>query len=43
VSDANVVLSTRIANAKISYAGQGDLADVQRPGWWQRFLTMFGL
>ncbi|NRR31469.1 flagellar basal body L-ring protein FlgH [Oxalobacteraceae bacterium] len=43
VSDANVVLSTRIANAKISYAGQGDLADIQRPAWWQRFLTLFGL
>lgn len=43
VSDANVVLSTRIASAKISYAGQGDLADVQRPGWWQRVLTTFGL
>lgn len=43
VSDANVVLSTRIANARISYAGQGDLADLQRPGWWQRFLTLFGL
>jgi flagellar L-ring protein precursor FlgH len=43
VSDANVVLSTRIANAKISYVGQGDLAGVQRPAWWQRFLTMFGL
>lgn len=43
VSDANVVLSTRIADAKISYAGQGDLADSQRPAWWQRFLTFFGL
>jgi len=43
VSDANVVLSTRIANAKISYAGQGDLANLQRPAWWQRFLTLFGL
>jgi flagellar L-ring protein FlgH len=43
VSDANVVLSTRIANAKISYVGQGDLANVQRPAWWQRFLTLFGL
>ncbi|NVE01295.1 flagellar basal body L-ring protein FlgH [Massilia sp. BJB1822] len=43
VSDANVVLSTRIADAKISYAGQGDLADMQRPGWWHRFLTLFGL
>jgi flagellar L-ring protein precursor FlgH len=43
VSDANVVLSTRIADAKISYAGQGDLSDLQRPGWWQRILTTFGL
>ncbi|SDF64433.1 flagellar L-ring protein precursor FlgH [Massilia sp. PDC64] len=43
VSDANVVLSTRIADARISYIGQGDLANVQRPAWWQRFLTLFGL
>ncbi|MYM32221.1 flagellar basal body L-ring protein FlgH [Duganella sp. CY15W] len=43
VSDANVVLSTRIAGARISYAGQGDLSEVQRPAWWQRFLTLFGL
>jgi flagellar L-ring protein precursor FlgH len=43
VSDANVVLSTRIANARISYVGQGDLADVQKRAWWQRLLTMFGL
>lgn len=43
ISDANVVLSTRIADARITYAGQGDLADVQRPAWWQRFLTLFGL
>lgn len=43
VSDANIVQSTRIANAHISYAGQGDLAEVQRPAWWQRFLTQFGL
>lgn len=43
VSDANIVLSTRIAGARISYAGQGDLTDVQRPGWWQHFLTLFGL
>lgn len=43
VSDANVVLSTRIADARISYAGHGDLANAQRPAWWQRFLTLFGL
>lgn len=43
VSDTNVVLSTRIANARIRYTGQGDLADKQRPAWWQRFLTLFGV
>jgi flagellar L-ring protein precursor FlgH len=42
VSDTNVVLSTRIANARIRYSGQGDLSDKQRPAWWQRFLTLFG-
>lgn len=43
VSDTNVVLSTRIANARIRYSGQGDLSDKQRPAWWQRFLTLFGV
>jgi flagellar L-ring protein precursor FlgH len=43
VSDTNVVLSTRVANAKIRYSGEGDLADKQRPGWWQRLLTLFGI
>lgn len=43
ISDANVVLSTRISNARISYVGQGELADYQQRAWWQRFLTLFGL
>jgi flagellar L-ring protein precursor FlgH len=43
VSDTNVVLSNRIANARIRYSGQGDLSDRQRPAWWQRFLTLFGV
>lgn len=43
VSDTNIVLSTRVANARIRYSGQGDLADKQRPAWWQRFLTLFGV
>ncbi|HEX8611912.1 MAG TPA: flagellar basal body L-ring protein FlgH [Telluria sp.] len=43
LSDTNVVLSTRIADAKISYVGAGDLSDKQRPGWWQMVLTWFGL
>ncbi len=43
ISDTNTVLSTRIADAKISYLGDGDIANKQRPGWWQRCLTWFGL
>lgn len=43
VSDVNTVLSTRIADARISYAGEGDIADRQRSAWWQKVLTWFGL
>lgn len=43
VSETNVVLSSRIANARIRYAGQGDLSDHQRPAWWHRLLTLFGV
>ena len=43
VSESNTVQSTRIADARISYLGQGDIADRQRPSWWQRFLLWFGL
>jgi flagellar L-ring protein precursor FlgH len=43
ITDANTVLSTRIADAQISYVGDGDVAAKQRPAWWLRFLTWFGL
>ncbi|HYD78326.1 MAG TPA: flagellar basal body L-ring protein FlgH [Paucimonas sp.] len=43
VSEANTVLSTRIADAKISYVGEGDVSERQRPAWWMRLLTLFGL
>lgn len=35
----NQVSSQNIANAKISYAGRGALADSNRPGWLTRFFT----
>ena len=38
----NSVLSTRLADAKISYIGDGDLAERQRPSWWLRLLTWLG-
>lgn len=43
VSDTNVVLSSRLADARIRYAGKGDLSDKQAPAWWQKFLTWFGV
>ncbi len=35
----NTVISTRIANARISYSGTGDLADTNRAGWLTRFFN----
>jgi len=40
--NANTVPSTRLADAKISYIGDGDLSDRQRPSWWMRVLTWIG-
>ena len=38
VDTSNTVLSTAIANAKITYSGLGVLDDLQRPGWMVRIL-----
>ncbi len=43
ISDANVVLSTRLADARITYVGEGDVGSRQKPGWWRHFLDLFGL
>lgn len=43
VSDQNTVLSYRLADAKISYLGDGDLASRQSPGLWSRFFTWVGI
>jgi flagellar L-ring protein FlgH len=42
VSDTNTVLSYRLADAKISYLGDGDLASRQRPGIWSRLFNWAG-
>lgn len=36
----NRVSSTRVANAKITYSGNGEIARASRQGWLQRFFTM---
>jgi flagellar L-ring protein precursor FlgH len=43
VTDANTVMSTRIAEARISYVGDGDVASRARPSWWHNLLTWIGL
>lgn len=39
VQTDNTVLSTRLANAKISYSGTGTLADSQNMGWLSKFFN----
>jgi len=43
VSDSNVVLSTRLADAHITYVGEGDMSERSKRGWWRRLLDAFGL
>jgi flagellar L-ring protein precursor FlgH len=43
ISDANSVLSSRLADASITYSGQGYLADKSHPSIWARFVTWIGL
>lgn len=43
ISDGNVVQSTRIAQARITYLGEGDLTDRNRRAWWRRMLDAVGL
>ena len=43
INEANVVLSTRIADARITYVGEGELAERNRRPWWRRLLDSVGL
>lgn len=42
ISDGNVVQSTRIAQARITYVGEGDLSERNRRAWWRRLLDALG-
>lgn len=42
VSADNVVLSTRLADARIAYLGKGDLSSRQKRAWWRTFLDWLG-
>jgi len=43
IQENNSIVSTKIANAKISYVGDGVLASRQHPGLLTRFLSLLGL
>ena len=43
ISDTNTVFSYRLADARISYVGEGALAEHQRPGYLTRLFTWIGL
>ena len=40
VDSRNIVPSSRIANAKISYTGAGDLADTSKKGWLSKLVDV---
>ena len=42
ISDGNVVLSTRIADARITYLGEGEVAERNRRPWWRKVLDVVG-
>lgn len=42
ISDGNVVQSTRIAQARITYVGEGDLTERNRRAWWRKLLDALG-
>ncbi|MFT4171318.1 MAG: flagellar basal body L-ring protein FlgH [Rhodocyclaceae bacterium] len=42
ISDGNIVQSTRVSDARVTYEGDGPLSERQRPGWWRQFLDLIG-
>ena len=41
ISDSNTVVSNRVADARITYVGEGDLASRQKTGWLRHILDLF--
>ncbi|MBN9053127.1 MAG: flagellar basal body L-ring protein FlgH, partial [Rhizobiales bacterium] len=43
ISNGNVVLSTRLADARITYVGEGDVSERARRSAWRRIFDWLGL
>jgi len=39
ISPNNTIISTKLADARITYSGRGELADSNRMGWFARFFV----
>lgn len=42
ISDSNIILSSRIASAEITYVGDGHISDRQKRAWWRDFVDWLG-
>jgi flagellar L-ring protein precursor FlgH len=42
ITDGNVVQSTRIADARITYVGEGEITERSRRSWWRKLLDTLG-
>lgn len=42
VSAENVLVSTRLADARITYAGDGELSERSRRAWWRKLIDWLG-
>lgn len=43
ISDGNVVHSTRLADARITYLGEGEVSQRQQRAWWRKLLDWAGM
>lgn len=43
ISDGNLVVSSRLADARITYVGEGELSQRQERAWWRKLLDWAGL
>jgi flagellar L-ring protein precursor FlgH len=43
ISDGNVVLSTRLADARITYLGEGEVSQRAQRAWWRKLLDWAGM
>lgn len=43
INENNTVLSTRLADARITFTGEGDLSERQKKAWWRNIVDWLGV